>query len=226
MRQIIQSLSDGNTALVEVPAPSLKSGHLLIRSTHTLLSAGTERMLIDFGKSSLIGKALKQPSKVKDVISKIKSDGVFSTINAVQSKLDQPIPLGYCNVGTVIAVADDISGFKPGDLVASNGPHAEVVLVPKHLCALVPPSVSPDAACFTVLASIALQSEPRRPAWHGMGGCGKSTPCRHCTVLYCTVLYNSAYCNCTVRLYSYCTAVLCVYCTRTALVLHLYWTYS
>ena len=103
-----------------------------------------------------IGK-YKRPSKVKDVISKIKSDGVLSTINAVQSKLDQPIPLGYCNVGTVIAVADDISGFKPGDLVASNGPHAEVVLVPKHLCALVPPSVSPDAACFTVLASIALQ---------------------------------------------------------------------
>ena len=63
-------------------------------------------------------------------------------------------------------------------------------------------------------------SAPCRPSWHGMGGCGKSTPCRHCTVLYCTVLYNSAYCNCTVRLYSYCTAVMCVYCTRTALVLH------
>ena len=114
-------------------------------------------MLVEFGKASLIDKARQQPEKVQQVLTKARTDGVFTTFDAVRSKLDQPLPLGYSNVGTVVAVGPGINGFQVGDRVASNGHHAELVAVPQHLCALIPDVVSDEAASFTVLGSIGLQ---------------------------------------------------------------------
>ncbi|MFT4803450.1 MAG: hypothetical protein ACI9YE_000643, partial [Psychroserpens sp.] len=99
MKQILQSLSNGETQLVDVPCPQSKSGQLLISTKKSLVSVGTERMLVDFGKSNFIQKARSQPDKVKMVLDKVKTDGLMTTINTVRSKLDQPLPLGYCNVG-------------------------------------------------------------------------------------------------------------------------------
>ncbi len=157
MKQILQSLRDGSTTVANVPAPGASAGHLLVRSTRSLISAGTERMLMDFGKVSLIGKARLQPDKVRQVIDKVQTDGVAPTLAAVRARLDQPIALGYCNVGTVIGIGAGVQGFSVGHRVASNGPHAEVVSVPVNLAAKVPDAVDDEAAAFTVLGAIALQ---------------------------------------------------------------------
>ncbi len=157
MKQILQNLKNGDTEIEEVPSPGCRPGHLLIKTTRTLVSAGTERMLVEFGKANLIDKARQQPDKVKQVFDKVKTDGLAPTIAAVQNKLDQSLPLGYCNVGTVVEVGDGVTGFKPGDRVVSNGKHAEVVCVPQNLCAKVPPTVADEDAAFTVIAAIALQ---------------------------------------------------------------------
>ena len=157
VKQIIQSFKTGETILEEVPAPLVRKGHLLIRSSRSLVSIGTERMLVEFGKSSLISKARQQPEKVKMVLDKIKSDGLLPTLEAVFSKLEQPIPLGYCNAGVVVEVGEGVRGFGVGDRVVSNGPHAELVCIPVNLCAKIPATVSDEEACFTVIASIGLQ---------------------------------------------------------------------
>lgn len=157
MLQLLQNLASGETLLANVPAPLVSPGHLLIATSKTLVSAGTERMLVDFGRANILDKARQQPEKVKLVLDRIRTDGLFATVDAVRSKLDQPLALGYCNVGTVIDVGPGTQGFAIGDRVASNGPHAEVVRVPQNLCARVPISVSDEQAAFTVLASIGLQ---------------------------------------------------------------------
>lgn len=157
MKQILQNLENGDTVLEEVPCPRVKAGHLLIRTTTSLVSAGTEKMLVDFGKANLIDKARQQPDKVKMVIDKISTDGLMPTIEAVRSKMAQPLPLGYCNVGEVIEVGAGVENYKIGDRVASNGKHAEVVCVPTNLCAKIPDSVDDEAASFTVIGAIALQ---------------------------------------------------------------------
>ncbi len=157
MKQILQDLAKGGTTVVHAPTPSVSSGNLLINTTCSLISAGTERMLVDFGKASLIDKARQQPEKVKMVLEKVQTDGLLTTVDAVRSKLGQPLPLGYCNVGVVSQVGRGAEQFKPGDRVLSNGPHADVVRVPKNLCAKIPDNVSDEAAAFTVVASIGLQ---------------------------------------------------------------------
>ena len=155
MKQIFQSLKDGTTSVQNVPSPICKEGHVLIESKVSLVSPGTERMLIDFGKSNAFQKAKSQPDKVRDVIEKAKTDGIAATIDAVRSKLDQPFAPGYCNVGRVATSKAD--GFKPGDRVVSNGHHAEMVHVPKHLSAKIPKTVSDETASFTILGAIGLQ---------------------------------------------------------------------
>ena len=157
MKQIIQDLKDGSTVLEEVPVPQVKSGHVLIQTTRTLVSLGTERMLVEFGKANLIDKARQQPDKVKQVLDKIKTDGLLPTLETVFNKLGQPLPLGYCNVGRVVAVGRGVTEFVVGDRVASNGNHAEFVCVPKNLVAKVPDAVSDEEAAFTVIGSIGLQ---------------------------------------------------------------------
>nr|WP_262694128.1 bi-domain-containing oxidoreductase [Kordiimonas aquimaris] len=130
---------------------------MLVQSITSLISAGTERMLVDFGRSGYLEKARQQPEKVKMVLNKVKTDGLVPTINAVRSKLDQPIPMGYSNVGRVVEVGSGVSGFKVGNLVLSNGSHAEYVSVPQNLCAKVPEGISTSDAVFGVVGAIALQ---------------------------------------------------------------------
>lgn len=157
MKQIIQSFKSGETLLEEVPAPIVSKGCLLIQTTYSLVSLGTERMLVEFGRSNLISKARQQPDKVKEVLNKIKTEGLMPTLEAVFNKLGEPLPLGYCNVGKVIAVGEGVQGFSIGDRVASNGQHAEVVSVPMNLVAKIPENVSDIEATFTVIGSIGLQ---------------------------------------------------------------------
>jgi len=157
VKQILQDISGGLTDLVEVPCIQVKSGCLLIRTSSSIISMGTEKMLVDFGQANLFEKARQQPEKVKQVLDKIRTDGLQPTYNAVRTKLDQPIPLGYSNAGVVIAVGKDVRGFSVGDRVVSNGYHAEVVHVPQNLCSNIPDNVSDESAAFTVLAAIGLQ---------------------------------------------------------------------
>lgn len=157
MKQIIQDLKKGDTILEEVPVPKVKNGTVLIKTTRSLVSLGTERMLVDFGKANFIDKARQQPDKVKMVLNKVKTDGLKPTMDAVFNKLGQPLPLGYCNVGEVVAVGKGVSEFQIGDRVASNGNHAEYVCIPKNLVAKIPDNVSDDEAAFTVIGAIGLQ---------------------------------------------------------------------
>lgn len=157
MKQIIQDLKSGATVLEEVPAPMVKSGCVLIKTTRTLVSLGTERMLVEFGKANLIDKARQQPDKVKQTLDKLKTDGIMPTLEAVFNKLGQPLPLGYCNVGKVVAVGRGVTEFQVGDRVASNGNHAEYVCVPKNLVAKIPDNVTDEQAAFTVIGSIGLE---------------------------------------------------------------------
>jgi predicted dehydrogenase/threonine dehydrogenase-like Zn-dependent dehydrogenase len=157
VKQILQNLKTGATEVAEIPAPSPRAGDVLIRTTRTLVSVGTERMLVEFGKAGWVSKARQQPEKVKMVVEKMRTDGVMPTVEAVFNKLEQPIPLGYCNVGVVLEAGARVTGFEAGDRVVSNGSHAEVVSVPKNLCARVPDGVTDDEAAFTVIGAIALQ---------------------------------------------------------------------
>ncbi len=157
MKQILQNLASGETSLADIPSPKVREGHLLIQTSRSLVSAGTERMLVDFGKANFIEKARQQPEKVRMVLDKVKTDGIMPTLEAVRNKLDQPLPMGYCNVGTVLEVGAGVTGFSVGDRVASNGKHAEVVCIPKNLCAKIPDTVSDEAAAFTVIGAIGLQ---------------------------------------------------------------------
>jgi predicted dehydrogenase/threonine dehydrogenase-like Zn-dependent dehydrogenase len=157
MKQILQDMAKGGSTIVEAPAPQATKNTLIINTNITLISAGTERMLVDFGKANLIDKARAQPDKVKMVLEKMQTDGAMTTIDAVKSKLAQPLPLGYCNVGSINSVGKGTDDFKVGDRVVSNGPHADVVRVAKNLVAKIPGNVSDEEASFTVVASIGLQ---------------------------------------------------------------------
>ncbi|EJE8737477.1 bi-domain-containing oxidoreductase [Vibrio vulnificus] len=157
MKQILQDMAKGGSSIVEAPAPQANKNHVVINTTTTLISAGTERMLVDFGKANFIDKARSQPDKVKMVLEKVQTDGLMTTIDAVKSKLAQPLPLGYCNVGVIESIGQDADSFKVGDRVVSNGPHADVVRVSKNLVAKIPDNVTDEEASFTVVASIGLQ---------------------------------------------------------------------
>ncbi|MCX5872565.1 MAG: bi-domain-containing oxidoreductase [Deltaproteobacteria bacterium] len=157
MKQILQNLGDGRAELTDVPAPKIRPGHLLIKTLASLVSSGTERMVVELGQASLFQKARKQPEKVFQVLEKVKNEGLFETIDAVREKLDHPIIMGYSNVGVVLETGEGTENFKPGDRVVSNGPHAEIVLVPKNLCARIPDTVTNEEAVFTVLGAIGLQ---------------------------------------------------------------------
>ena len=161
MKQLFQSLADGTTSVEEVPAPQVRDGYVLIRTQASIVSAGTERMLVDFGKANLLDKARQQPDRVKDVIDKARTDGVGPTIHAVRSKLGRPITLGYANAGIVLAVGRGVTDVEPGDHVASNGSHAEVVSVPRSLVVKVPERygapLPAEEAAFAPIGAIALQ---------------------------------------------------------------------
>lgn len=155
MLQVVQELSNGKISILDLPFPAKANGKALIKTTKSIISGGTERMLVGFGRSNWIDKAKSQPEKVQMVLDKMSTDGIYATLNAVKSKLDNPIPLGYCNVGKVIDGSD--IGFKKDTRVISNGFHAEVVSVPKNLICKIPDNVDDETAAFTVLGAISLQ---------------------------------------------------------------------
>ncbi|TAM48963.1 MAG: dehydrogenase [Paraburkholderia sp.] len=157
MKQVLQNLKDGRTTLWDVPMPAMSRGSLLIETGSTLLSSGTERMLVDFGRASLIGKAMQQPDRVRDALQKVRTDGLAATLSAITDKLDQPLALGYCNAGVVIAAGPDVDGIQVGDRVVSNGKHAEYVTVGENLCVRIPDNVPDEDATFAIPASIGLQ---------------------------------------------------------------------
>jgi threonine dehydrogenase-like Zn-dependent dehydrogenase len=156
MKQVLQELGTGRTLLADVPEPATPAGSLRILTRRSLISAGTERMLVEFGRSGWLERARQQPERVRQVLGKAHTDGIATTIEAVRSKLAETLPLGYCNVGEVDAVVE-AAGFACGERVVSNGPHAEVVAVPVNLCARIPDPVTDDAAAFAVPGAIALQ---------------------------------------------------------------------
>lgn len=157
LKQILQDLSQGGTKITEVPRPKVSANTVLVDTTVSLISAGTERMLVEFGRASYLEKARQQPEKVKMVLEKVQTDGLMTTVDAVKSKLAEPLPLGYCNVGIVSEIGSFVEHFKLGDRVVSNGSHADCVRVNKNLCATIPSAVSDEEASFTVVASIGLQ---------------------------------------------------------------------
>ena len=156
MKQVLEHFRTGQIELAEVPCPVVRPGHLLVHTAVSLISPGTERMLVEFGQAGLLGKARAQPERVRQVLTKIKTDGLMPAVEAVRTRLDEPFPLGYSNVGRVLEVGPGVDGFAIGDRVVSNGPHAEVVCVPRTLAARIPDGVDDESACFAVQGSIAL----------------------------------------------------------------------
>ena len=157
MKQLVQDLNNGTTFAIESPSPALLAGSLLISSSVSLISTGTERTLVEFGQASVLEKVLQNPERVKTVLEKVHTDGLLATVTAVRSKLSQPLPLGYSNVGVIMELGPDTHDFKVGDRVISNGPHADMVRVFEHLCARIPENVDNESASFVVVASIGLQ---------------------------------------------------------------------
>lgn len=147
--------------VTDVPTPALQRGRILVRTHASLISAGTERMVVEAGQQTLLGRAMQQPQLVKQVLQRARDEGVINTINAVRSKLGSLTALGYSASGVVIGVGDDVTEFQMGDRVACAGvgyaSHAEVLSVPKNLCVRMPENLSFDAASFGTLGAIALQ---------------------------------------------------------------------
>lgn len=160
MKQLLQNLRSGETTVVDVPIPTPQGGEALVRTAASLVSAGTERMLVEFAEKSLVGKARSRPDLVRQVLDKARREGVLGTIEAAFNRLDQPLPLGYSSAGTIVKLGPDLQGFQVGQRVACAGGnyavHAEYACVPKNLLAPIPEEVSFEAAAFTTLGAIAL----------------------------------------------------------------------
>jgi predicted dehydrogenase len=162
MRQLLQDIGTGETRLLEVPMPVVSAGHLLVRTRASFVSVGTERSLVEFAGKSLAGKAMARPDLVKQVLRKVRRDGILPTIETVTQRLSSPVPLGYSLAGTVQQAGPDAGPFKPGDRVACVGAgyanHAEYALIPKNLCVVMPDDVSFEEGSSAALAAIALHA--------------------------------------------------------------------
>jgi hypothetical protein len=156
VHQVIQDIRSGKLVVAEVPAPLAQRGEVLIANVASVISAGTERMTIDLAKKSLLGKARERPDLVRRVLEKCRNEGVLTTLRQVRERLDTPLPMGYSSAGVVLACGAGVQHLKPGDRAASNGSHAGIVSVGKHLCAAIPEGVDFDQAAFAVLGAIAL----------------------------------------------------------------------
>lgn len=157
MKVLLHRLDGGASFLEEAPVPGARGPRVLIETRATVVSAGTERMLVEFGRANMISKVRQQPDKVRQVLDKARTDGIAVTLEAVQSKLAEPMALGYCHAGVVVERGNAQVPFEPGTRVVSNGPHAEYVAVPHTLVARIPDGVPFDVAAFTPLAAIGLQ---------------------------------------------------------------------
>ncbi len=160
MKQVLQNLKTGETVVAEVPTPQPRPGTVLVRTAASLVSAGTERMVVDFARKSLIGKARSRPDLVRQVLDKARREGLLTTAEAALNRLDQPMPLGYSSAGTVVALGEGVTGFQVGDRVACAGGgyavHAEYAVVPVNLLARLPDGLDFEQAAFVTLGAIAL----------------------------------------------------------------------
>lgn len=160
MKQVLQHVRTRELEIADVPEPALRAGGLLVRNAASLISAGTEKMVLDFGGRSLIGKARARPDLVRQTLNKVKRDGVAATLQTVMTRLDQPIPLGYSSAGIVAEVGAGVSEFAAGDRVACAGmgyaSHAETVSVPRNLVVRLPDNVSFEDGAYVTLGAIAL----------------------------------------------------------------------
>lgn len=160
MKQVVQDIATGKTELLEVPVPSAKPGMALVRTGASLVSVGTERALVEFAGKSLLGKARSRPDLVRQVLEKVQREGLLSTYEAVQNRIEQPMPLGYASAGEIIAVGEGLEGFRVGDRVVCAGGgyavHAEFALVPANLMAKLPAGITFEQGAVTTLGAISL----------------------------------------------------------------------
>src|SRR5258707_10346629 len=161
MKQVVQNFRSGQLKVEELPPPALRACGVLVRTAFSVISAGTERMIVETAQSSLIGKARSRPDLVRQVLDTVKREGLSSTYEKVKARLSQTKELGYSVAGTVVEVGNKASEFRTGDRVACAGAgyasHAEVIYVPKNLCCKIPEDASLEAACYTTVGAIALQ---------------------------------------------------------------------
>lgn len=157
VKHLVQEIGSGLTAVRDVPAPAAASGEVAVAVRASLISAGTERYVVDLAKKSLAGKAMSRPDHVRRVLQKVRTEGLRTTLQQVRAKLDEPMPLGYSAAGVVVACGRGVTAFKPGDQVAVVAPHAEVVAVGQNLCARVPDGVALETAAYTSVAAIGLE---------------------------------------------------------------------
>lgn len=160
MKQLLQNLRNGKTSVEDVPMPAVRPGMALVRTAASLVSAGTERMLVEFAQQSLLGKARSRPDLVRQVLDKARREGLLNSAQAAFSRLDQPMALGYSSAGTITALGSGMTGFKVGQRVACAGGgyavHAEYALVPRNLLAPLPKSVDLESASFATLGAIGM----------------------------------------------------------------------
>src|SRR5512145_1814494 len=160
MKQLLQNLKTGTSEVTEVPIPTPQAGEALIQTAASLVSAGTERMLVEFAEKSLVGKARSRPDLVRQLLDKARREGILTTIEAAFNRLDQPMPLGYSSAGTIVALGPGLQGLHAGQRVACAGGnyavHAEYACVPVSLLTPLPDEVDFESAAFTTLAAIAL----------------------------------------------------------------------
>ena len=161
MKQLLQNMKNGQTTVEDVPVPTPRAGTALVKVAASLVSAGTERMLVEFAEKNLVGKARSRPDLVRQVLDKAQREGLVPTVQAAFNRLDQPMPLGYSSAGVIVALGKNSAGFKVGQRVACAGlnyaVHAEYNLVPRNLLTPIPKKVDFESAAFTTLAAIAMQ---------------------------------------------------------------------
>jgi threonine dehydrogenase-like Zn-dependent dehydrogenase len=160
MKQIVLDISSGDTKIVEVTEPSIRSGGIIVKNAYSAISIGTEKSIVNFAKKNLIGKARNRPDLFKAFLEKAKRDGLIVAYQQAHTRLEQYLPLGYSSAGIIEKIADDVKDFKVGDRVACAGAefawHADKIFVPKNMVAKVPDEVDLKDASFSTIASIAL----------------------------------------------------------------------
>lgn len=157
MKQILQEIGTGKTRVADVPAPACGHGQVLVSTRTSLISAGTERYVVDLAKASLLEKARRRPDQVRRVLEKVRTEGLRNTMEQVRAKLDDAMALGYSAAGVVLECGASVQEFKPGDRVAAAVPHAACAVVGRNLCARIPDSVSFEAAAYTSVAAIGME---------------------------------------------------------------------
>ncbi len=157
MQQVVQEVRTGKTGVREIPAPVAGTGQVVVATAASLVSAGTERYVVELARKSLVGKARERPDHVRRVLQKLKQEGLVTTATQVMAKLDEPMPLGYSSAGVVLECGRGVQEYKPGDRVATAGPHAGVVSIGRTLVARIPEGVTFEQAAYTSVASIGLE---------------------------------------------------------------------